>query len=67
MDKDDYVDRFKHMDIPSNITRISETNFDNLKQLSDFIMGCIRTSFSRHYHYRQPDGTFDGEFDREGC
>ena len=41
MDKDDYVDRFKHMDIPSNITRISETNFDNLKQLSDFIMGVV--------------------------
>lgn len=41
MDDEDYVERFRNMDIPSNITRISETNFANLKQLSEYIKGIV--------------------------
>ncbi len=41
MDDEDYVERFGNMDIPSNITRISETDFANLEQLSEYIKGII--------------------------
>lgn len=41
MDDDDYVERFGDMEIPSNITRISETDFANLKQLSEYINGVV--------------------------
>jgi RecA-family ATPase len=41
MDDEDYVERFGNMDIPSNITRISETDFDNLDQLSEYIKGIV--------------------------
>lgn len=41
MDDDDYVSRFGNMEIPSNITRISETDFANLKQLAEYIKGIV--------------------------
>ena len=41
MDEDDYVSRFGNMEIPSNITRISETDFANLKQLAEYIKGIV--------------------------
>ncbi len=41
MDDEDYAERFGNMDIPSNITRISETNFVNLEQLSEYIKGIV--------------------------
>ena len=41
MDEDDYVSRFGNMEIPSNITRISETDFANLKQLGEYIKGIV--------------------------
>ena len=37
LDDDDYVERFGNMEIPSNITRISECDFANLKQLSEYV------------------------------
>jgi hypothetical protein len=37
LDDDDYVERFGNMDIPSNITRISDCDFDNLKQLAAYV------------------------------
>ncbi len=41
LDDDDYVERFGDMEIPSNITRISECDFANLKQLSEYIKGIV--------------------------
>jgi len=41
MDDDDYVERFGNMDIPTNISRISECDFANLKQLSEYIKGIV--------------------------
>ncbi len=46
LNDDDYVDRFGNMDIPRNITRISDCGFPNLKQLAECIKGVVSALLS---------------------
>lgn len=46
LDDDDYVDRFGNMDIPRNITRISDCDFPNLNQLAEYIKGVVSALLS---------------------
>ena len=41
LDDDDYVERFGNMEIPSNITRVSDCDFANLKQLAAYIKDIV--------------------------